>query len=290
MTLRSGAHARRTDELTEATVRQLSPLAHGPSTLLIAEDGEVWMVQPLQRRLTALGPCVLRRARSILGADADWVASRDLIFVRSRSPGLLVVLGGAEARGALVVNAVNAIRSARHRATAIALVAASGVPTAHDYEGPLASVPFERAVLKRRNDDGRSVPVLYERNERASPRTRTVYAQSYIRSAWEYKVYVVGDELFAFVQRPTMEHPDKLSTRRRVPVDPVLGGYARRAAKAVGLEIAGIDFLFDRDRPRVTDVNSNQGLHTFAEGYEALEGYLRGRMARRARARGSSRT
>lgn len=292
MTVRGGAvpDARRVHGLTEATIAPVSPCAQAPSILLIAEDTEVWMVEPLQRRLSALGPCVLRRARSILDADADWVASRGLIFVRSRSPRLLVLLRGAEARGAHVVNQVRAIRAARHRATAIARVAVSGVPAAQDYEGPLASVPFERAVLKRRNDDGRSIPVLYEGKGRANGRNRVVYAQSYIRSAWEYKVYVVGDALFAFVQRPTMEYPDKLSTRQRVPVDPVLGTYARRAAEAVGLEVAGIDFLFDRDEPRVTDVNSNQGLHTFAEGYEALEGHLRRRLATRALARDSSKT
>jgi glutathione synthase/RimK-type ligase-like ATP-grasp enzyme len=240
------------------------------------------MVEPLQRLLSRLGPCVLRRAGSIHGTDTDWIASRGLIFVRSRSPRLLRVLAPMESRGALVVNRVSAIRSARHRATVIALVSASGVPTARDYEGPLASVPFERAVLKRRNDDGRSVPVLYEHERGASADARIVYAQDYIHSAWEYKVYVVGDALFAFVQRPTMEYPDKLAARRRVPVDPVLGSYARRAAAAVGLDVAGIDFLFERDLPMVTDVNSNQGLHTFAEGYAALERYLRRRLVQHA--------
>jgi glutathione synthase/RimK-type ligase-like ATP-grasp enzyme len=253
------------------------------SMLLIAEDGEVWMVEPLRRRIAERCRCIVRRARSIRARDEPWMAEMMATFVRSRNEALLRVLAPIESRDALMINGVSAIRRARHRATAISLVAGNGVPTATQYEGPLAAIPFHRAALKRRLDDGRSQPVLYERKAFASAPNRVVYAQDFIQSDWEHKVYVVGDALFAFEQRPTMLHPEKLATRRQVNVDPVLGAYARRAAEAVGLEVAGIDFLFDRGEPKVTDVNSNQGLHTFPEGFEALDAYIQLRVARRSR-------
>jgi glutathione synthase/RimK-type ligase-like ATP-grasp enzyme len=188
------------------------------------------------------------------------------------------VLDRIDAGGGLVVNRPCAVRRARHRTTALALAAAGGAPTARDYEGPIASIPFPHAVVKRRFDDGRSSPVLFGRGYPAGRADRIVYAQELIDSPWEHKIYVVGDELFAFEQRPTLTHPDKLATRRRVPVDTALGAHARRVAEAVGLEVAGVDFLYDRGEPKVTDVNSNQGLHTFPEGYEALESHLLGRI------------
>jgi glutathione synthase/RimK-type ligase-like ATP-grasp enzyme len=208
-----------------------------------------------------------------------WIAGMSLTFLRSRSPTLLRVLDRVDAGGGVVVNRPNAVRRARHRATALALAAAAGAPTARDYEGPFAAIPFPHAVVKRRFDDGRSTPVLYDRRGATGRGDRVVYAQERIDSPWEHKIYVVGDELFAFEQRPTLNHPDKLATRRRVPVDTALGARARRVAAAVGLEVAGVDFLYDRGEPKVTDVNSNQGLHTFPEGYEALHAYLSSRCA-----------
>jgi len=256
-----------------------------PSMLIVAENDETWMVEPLSRLVARSFRCTVRRAGSIRSGDLRWIAGMSVTFLRSRSTALLRALDGIDAGGGLVVNRPCAVRRARHRTTALAIAAAGGVPTARDYEGPLASIPFPRAVVKRRFDDGRSRPVLYERGRTAGRADRIVHAQELIDSPWEHKIYVVGDELFAFEQRPTLNHPDKLATRRRVPVDAVLGARARRVAEAVGLEVAGVDFLFDRGEPKVTDVNSNQGLHTFSEGYQALEAYLLGRV-RRARSCG----
>jgi glutathione synthase/RimK-type ligase-like ATP-grasp enzyme len=254
--------------------------------LVVAEDDETWMVEPLARLVERSFRCTVRPAGTIRPEDAHWITGMSVTFVRSRSSLLLRALDAVDAGGSLVVNRPCAVRRSRHRATALAMAAACGVPTARDYEGPLASIPFPHAVVKRRLDDGRSKPVRYERGCAAGREDRIVYAQELIDSPFEHKIYVVGDELFAFEQRPTLDHPDKLATRRRVPVDATLGARARRVADAIGLEVAGVDFLFDGGEPKVTDVNSNQGLHTFSEGYGALEAYLLSRV----RGAGASRT
>jgi ribosomal protein S6--L-glutamate ligase len=252
------------------------------SLLVVAEDDETWMVQSLARLARHRFSCAVRGASEVAAEDASWIASRSIVFVRSRDAAALRALDPIEARGGLVVNRPSAIRRSRHRATALALAAASGVPTASDYEGPAASVPFPRAVVKPRWDDGRSRPVPFERGS-APCSDGIVYAQEFIESAWEHKVYVVGDVLFAFEQRTTMDPAQKRASRRRVPVDASLGTRARRVADAVGLEIAGVDFLVDRGEPKVTDVNSNQGLHTFPEGYPALVDHLSSRRVSRSR-------
>jgi ribosomal protein S6--L-glutamate ligase len=262
--------------------------------LIITEDGESWMAEPLQRRFAARGRCELRSVGSACEAEIAEFAAQGLVFVRSRSVRLVRVLDQVERRGGTVINAASAIRRTRHRATAMARVAAAGVPTALDYEGPLAGLPFARAVLKSRFDSGQPAVALHDgcavvgaaANVTAGPaggrQPRLIYAQELIAADWEHKIYLVGEELFAFVQRPTLLVPDKFATRQRVAVDPALAHHTRRAAAAMGLEVAGVDFLVDRAGvPRVTDVNSNQGLHTFTQGYEALERHLLHRLSGR---------
>lgn len=230
------------------------------------------MGQGLRRRLEGVGPCELRTAGSIGVADVAWMCARRLVFVRSRSVRLLELLERVEQRGVRVVNAPASIRAARHRHGALARIAERGIPTPRDYEGPLSGVPFARSVVKSRHDRGQGAPSLHEG---PSTERRVVYAQEHLPGAWEHKLYLVGDETFAFTQRPTLVDPEKLATRRRVTVDPHLARLARGAADALGLEVAGVDFLEDAAGvPRVTDVNSNQGLHTFAEGQEALARFL----------------
>ncbi|MFO0552036.1 MAG: hypothetical protein U0271_26860 [Polyangiaceae bacterium] len=247
--------------------------------LIITEDHEAWMAAGLHERLGRRVECELRSAGAIRDEDLGWLVARRLVFVRSRSPRLLRILARVERRGCQVVNRVSAIRRARHRATAIARVASAGVPVARDYEGPLHALPFRRAVLKRRFDNGEAHAVTHAPStprERGGARSKAiVYAQEFVASEWEHKLYIVGAEAFAFVQRPTLLDPDARSTRRRVQADPALADSARSAAQALGLEVAGVDFLVGEDGvARVTDINSNQGLHTFAEGFEALEALL----------------
>jgi len=239
----------------------------GGSFLLVTEDGETWMAAGLRDRLLAAGHrCELRRASSVVEARG-W----DVVFVRSRCARLLQDL--ARTKGPTFLNDLGAVERSAKRSVALAALRSAGVPTARDWEGPLAEVPFERAVLKRPRDDGRSVARVAERGDRRRSRAR-VYAQAFIESAWEHKVYLVGDEVFAFRQRPVLVAPDKMSTRRRVKIDPALERLARKAAEALGLELAGVDFLMERGEPKVTDVNSNQGLHAFPEGFPALEAHL----------------
>ncbi len=252
-------------------------MTHQSSVLLITEDDEAPMAEGLRARLMEVmevgaHACELRLASSLRAEDSSWIAARDLVFVRSRSPRLLDILARVERTGGLVVNSTRSIRVARQRLGALAMVAAAGVPTARDYQGPIAAIPFARAVIKSRYDRGRSSATLHERPSTSS---RVVYAQEHLPGAVEHKLYLVGAETFAFVQRPTLLEPDKLATRRRVPASAQLEDHARRAAIALGLEIAGVDFIEDSaGLPRVTDVNSNQGLHTFSEGHDALARHL----------------
>jgi glutathione synthase/RimK-type ligase-like ATP-grasp enzyme len=240
--------------------------------LAIVDGADAHMVEPLARCLRAAGDvCEVRATEEITAIGAC-----DVVFVRSRDERLLAILRDAEARGVRIVNAPAAIARAKHRAGGMRLAAASGAPVARDYEGPRGALPFDRAVVKPRVDDGKTPPTLHD----AGDPDEIIYAQEVLPSAWEHKIYLVGDEaVFAFVQRPTLEAPDKLSTRRRVEPDPILVAHARKVAAAIGLELAGVDFLQDADdAPRVTDINSNQGLHHFDDGPVALAKYLRRRI------------
>ncbi|MFE3866368.1 RimK family alpha-L-glutamate ligase [Streptomyces goshikiensis] len=208
--------------------------------------------------------------------DAAWLARPgQLTFVRSRNDAALTILDAVVKGGGTVINSPRAIRTASSRATASACIAAAGVPTAAFHEGAIDLIPFERAVIKERKDCGCSVPRLLDQVQDAERKSaKIVYAQEFIESEWEHKIYIIGEDVHAFVQRPTLPHSGKRVMRQRVALDGQLERYAIRAAKAVGLEVAGVDFLVDHGQAKVTDINSNQGLHSFPEGFECLERYI----------------
>jgi len=209
-------------------------------------------------------------------ASIERLADYDLVFVKGKDERLLDLLQQAEQRGARVINPVQAVRNSKDRAQALRMLRQADVPVPDDYLGPLAAVPFPAFVVKSEFDDDDSTPVMardpQERDALIAslgPQAR-VYAQRHIPTQWEFKIYGIGGEFFGFRQRPTLVNPNKLETRRPYVVPDLLADLASRALAAVGLEVGGVDFLGSPQRPLVTDVNSTQGLHNFAEGYAAL--------------------
>ena len=212
------------------------------------------------------------------GLDASSLSSLQsckVVFVKSKD---LLVLESLEPLAAQLrfVNPIAAIRLSMNRREAMATLRLAGLPVPRDFWGALGEMPFERYVLKSKLDQNLEAPSpVLSANDHQELLSRLgasaqVYAQEWIASEWELKIYKVGRRVFAFKQAPTLSNPDKLATRTPLEAPQSLIDIATRALEAVGLLVGGVDFLGRLDTPTITDINSTQGLQNFDGGNPAL--------------------
>lgn len=186
------------------------------------------------------------------------------VFLRSKNEALLRALSGVADTPLLDPPAAVEGALDRHRVSTLA--AAAGVPVPEErLAGKRALWPV---VVKNRIDRGDNrvrllAPAVWNRGGHT-------YGQRFIKSEWEYKVYLFGPAVFTFRQRPTLFFPDKLATREPVAPDPELVRLARAAAGAVGLSVASLDFLQEEGRYLLTDCNPTPGLQHLPGGYGAV--------------------
>jgi glutathione synthase/RimK-type ligase-like ATP-grasp enzyme len=215
--------------------------------------------------------------RDLSSADLPRLDAFDLVFFKSKSPVFLDVMEALEGREtARVINSVEAVRLTRHRQLGAQRVAAAGVPIADDFLGALGEVPFDQFVIKGEFEDDPAIPRLIITEEQREAALGDlgegahIYVQRYIPSDWEYKLYAVQRNVFAFRQRPTLINPNKHATRQPIDLPTDLAAFALSSATATGLETIGVDFLLDGQQPLLTDINSIQGVQNFSAGCEAL--------------------
>ena len=107
------------------------------------------------------------------------------------------------------------------------------------------------------------------------PKYTHVYFQEFIKSKWEYKVYLFGDDIFYFKQIPVLVNPDKMKSRIEIEKDQELTEIAYKAAEAIGLTICSMDFL--RSKKGVfylTDINSSPNFNYLKNGPKIVGDYL----------------
>lgn len=214
-------------------------------------------------------------------SDIPRLAAYDLVFFKSKDTRFLDLMAALEAQHTTrVINSVASVRLTRHRQASLAKAAAAGVPTPDDFLGPLQDVPFPHFVVKAEFEDDPFKPRMVE-----SPAAHNaliaelganarIYAQRFISTDWEYKLYAVSGEVFAFRQRPMLFFPDKLATRETITAPQQLVEWTRLTGQATGLDTIGVDFLTENDQAFLTDINSIQGVQNFPEGCEAMIDYF----------------
>jgi len=104
---------------------------------------------------------------------------------------------------------------------------------------------------------------------------KSLILQEYIgeRPGQDLRVWVVGGRVVGAMLRRSVDGSFKANITRggqgeNFPVDEAIDVLARDCAQTLGLEIAGIDLLFDGDGYRVCEANSNPGF----SGFEAATG------------------
>ncbi len=189
---------------------------------VICREGREFKMNRVFRDLPPQWEMEILISQQLARADVDRLAGYDIVFYKSRAGRLLRLLEQVEARGKKVINPVAAVRLSKRRSECLERAAAQGVPVPRQYTGPLKEIPFDRYVVKSERES-ESYPTRLVRSEAEGDELRkqiapdeTVYAQAFLDSEWEYKLYCIGDEVFGFRQRPTLLDPDAQATRHRI--------------------------------------------------------------------------
>ncbi len=181
-----------------------------------------------------------------------------------------------EASGAVVVNRIDALLAAQDKFRTSWLLRRAGIPTpraavAQTLPGALAALgEIGEAVVKpvfgslgegvaRLRDDRAGRRALRERLARDG----AVYLQSWIENPGrDLRVFVVGGEAAAAMERRAApgEWVTNLARGGRplaLGARPAVRGVAERAARALGLDYAGVDVIEAGAGPTVIEVNGN---------------------------------
>ncbi len=107
------------------------------------------------------------------------------------------------------------------------------------------------------------------------PKYTHVYYQEFVKSKWEYKVYLIGDEIFYFKQIPVLVNPDKMKSRVEIEKNTELTEIAFKAAEAIGLKVCSMDFLRSKNEVfYLTDINSSPNFDYLKNGPQVVGDYL----------------
>ena len=114
-----------------------------------------------------------------------------------------------------------------------------------------------------------------EESSGIKPKYSHIYFQDFVKSKWEYKVYLIGDDLFYFKQIPVLVDPDKMKSRIKIDKDTELTEMSYKAAEAIGLKISSMDFLRSKDGVYyLSDINSSPNFNYIKNGPKIVGDYL----------------
>jgi ribosomal protein S6--L-glutamate ligase len=229
------------------------------------------------------GPRLLVQGQPLDGIDAA------LPRIGASLPGQgVAVVSHLEAMGVPVLNGSSAIRRARDKLLALQVLTMSGIGvprtvlarTPAQVELALEIVGGPPVVLKLLQGTQGVGVILAETRAAASSTLdalwglgQDVLVQEYVveSAGRDVRVLVVGGRIVAAMRRQARDGEWRSNIHRggagtRIELDPSYVTTAIAAARAIGLDVAGVDLLEGRDGPRVTEVNASPGF----EGLERV--------------------
>jgi ribosomal protein S6--L-glutamate ligase len=229
--------------------------------------------------------------RLTIRSGAAELADCQAVLVRSMPPGPLEpivfrmdLLGRLAARGQVVVNSPRAIEAAVDKFLATALLAEAGLPTpatcvcqtVDDGMEAFARLGGDVVVKPLFGGEGRGLARVADESialrvfKALAPLGAVLYVQEFVPHRGEdWRLLTVGGEVYGMRRC----HPSDWRTNisrgavgKPLDVTPSLAEIARRAAAAVGADVAGVDLLPARDgRLLVLEVNGVPGWKALAE-------------------------
>ena len=122
--------------------------------------------------------------------------------------------------------------------------------------------------------DQNSFKDMLELIESLSSGTHLLF-QEYVQTkvGEDLRVLVVGDKCLGAILRKNIDGGFKANISRGgeasiYPLTPEIEEIASRSSKALGLEIAGVDLLFDKDGYKICELNSAPGFKGFEQAHE----------------------
>jgi ribosomal protein S6--L-glutamate ligase len=229
------------------------------------------------------GPRLLVQGHPLDGIDAA------LPRIGASLPGQgVAVVSHLEAMGVPVLNGSSAIRRARDKLLALQVLTMSGIGvprtvlarTPAQVDLALEIVGGPPVVLKLLQGTQGVGVILAETRAAASSTLdalwglgQDVLVQEYVveSAGRDVRVLVVGGRIVAAMRRQARDGEWRSNIHRggagtRIELDPSYVATAISAARAIGLDVAGVDLLEGRDGPRVTEVNASPGF----EGLERV--------------------
>ncbi len=201
----------------------------------------------------------------------------DIIFARPGGWAGMALLFEAKQRGIPVVNDPAALLMSMDRVATSSILQGEGLPVPKFFCGYPHSVPFLPFVAKNIFDVAgfKQTPVVVQHKEMQKQLPKLpIFAQEYIESEWEYKVYGVGPKILMYRQHPILKTADKMETRERIDPRPDMVKVTQMAMRLLGLEICSMDFLEHTHGFALTDINFSPALETDPDGYPLLAQYL----------------
>ncbi len=262
------------------------------STLRLVEAAkqrghEIRVIDPLRcyMNITSHQPVIYYRGKLL--SDLDAVIPRigaSILFYGT------ALVRQFETMGVFTLNRSTAISCARDKLRSLQLLSCKGIGLpitgfAHapdDIKGAIKMVGGAPLVIKLLEGTQGIGVVLAETNQAAESvidafwgLQSNILIQEYIKEAGgsDVRCFVIGDKVVAAMQRQAREGEFRANLHRggqaaAVKLSAEERTMAIRAAKAIGLDVAGVDILRSERGPLVIEVNSSPGL----EGIETTSG------------------
>lgn len=234
---------------------------------------------------------------SYLLKSTDFSFDEDLFFVKGKRDLILALVKLIEKETAIpVINPYKGIWNAVHRFMNSVLLKNAGIPVPDFSLIPAdCSPPFESYIIKNIIDQKhyKFKPNIEKRDgfikvsdERALNEINNgfygdmenyqfLYYQKFIKSKWEYKVYIIGDKIYYYKQIPVLINPNKMESRREIDEIPELKELAFKAIETTGLKITSIDFLQNKSGQfYLTDINCTPNFNYIKNGPKIVGNYL----------------
>lgn len=243
------------------------------------------VIEHLHRRIPQVTVC-----RQMLAGDVPpAVMQSHLIVQRGLCSEELATAIDLEREGMRCVNSALATRNLHDRAVVMFLLAAAALPvpgtvTAGSWQDAVElsdNRPVAIKALDGRAGRGQRVLLSPDGNLPAQPPfDGSFIVQEYVPSnAMVRKIYVVGSHgshTKALIKETGTQLPPSPYAGVSVEVDPHLADLARGAGVALGMEIYGMDFLYDVRGPRIFDVNPFPGFRNVPGAGRDIAAYLAG--------------
>ncbi len=226
--------------------------------------------------------------------SSSYKFEEDLFFVKGKGDLTLSLIKQIEKETSIpVINSYIGIWNAIHRFMNSMVLRKAGIPVPDFTLNPTGILPqFESYIIKNIIDQKHykfKPKIVKSKNgqERVSDERALsesiggkenyhyLYYQKFIKSKWEYKIYIIGEKIYFYKQIPVLVNPNKMESRRKIDEVPELKNLAFKAAKTTGLKITSMDFLKNKKGEfYLTDINCNPNFNYIKNGPKIVGDYL----------------